>query len=266
MPRELADVLHYLLPESEQDGSAAQQASRPPRGSRPGSEPEGRAVLWVPLAPHDVVRGALVWNLAIEGARQGSTVRLVSPAAAPCASWPPPGRGPLGIETVAVDGGGVAGLARAAAAAPPAGGAGPTALTLVGVPIDWIQGGAAEEADVDWLLLLARPDERDLLEAWTVLEAVAQRAPGARIGVSIFGVRSLADARRTFDGLAALADLELARELVSYGVLIDDVHLSRSIVAQRPIALAQPSSPAARALADVAGMLLADAGAVPGRG
>jgi hypothetical protein len=260
MPRELADVLHYLLPESEETGSAAQEASRAIRGSRPRSEPEGRATLWVPLAPRDVVRGALVWNLAIEAARQGSSVRLVAPASAPWASWPPPGRGPLGIDTVAVEDGGVAGLARAAAAVPPgSGGAGRTAITLVGVPIDWMQAGTAE---VDWLLLLARPDERDLLETWTVLEAVAQRAPHARIGVSIFGVRSLDDARRTFDGLAALAELELTRELVSYGVLIDDVHLSRSIVAQRPIALTQPGSPAARALADVAGMLLAEAGRV----
>jgi MinD-like ATPase involved in chromosome partitioning or flagellar assembly len=40
---------------------------------------------------------------------------------------------------------------------------------------------------------------------------------------------------------------------------MDDLHVYRSIVARRPIGLEHPQSPAARALHDVAGLLLDDA-------
>jgi MinD-like ATPase involved in chromosome partitioning or flagellar assembly len=45
----------------------------------------------------------------------------------------------------------------------------------------------------------------------------------------------------------------------SYGLLVDALHVYRAIVAQRPIGLAHPQSPAARALRDVAQLLLTDA-------
>jgi hypothetical protein len=46
---------------------------------------------------------------------------------------------------------------------------------------------------------------------------------------------------------------------VSYGLLVDDIHLSRSIVTGRPIVLTRAHGAATQALADVAAMLLADA-------
>ncbi len=137
---------------------------------------------------------------------------------------------------------------------------GAPSLVLVAIPVAWLWADAESSPLFDRVLLLTRPEERELLETWTALGAISERAPQARIGVSLFGVASLADARRAFDGLAALAELELGRPLGSYGVLIDDIHLSRSIVSQRAIALSQPSTPAARALTDVAAMLLDDAG------
>jgi hypothetical protein len=130
---------------------------------------------------------------------------------------------------------------------------------LAAVPVASLHEQAEPGPLLRRVLLLARPDERELVEIWAALETISARAPGARIGACVFGVRTLADARRAFEGLAALAELEFERTITSYGVLIDDVHLSRSIVTQRPIVLAHPGSPAARALADVATMLLADA-------
>jgi MinD-like ATPase involved in chromosome partitioning or flagellar assembly len=46
---------------------------------------------------------------------------------------------------------------------------------------------------------------------------------------------------------------------VSYGLLVDDLHVYRAIVARRPIGLEHPQSPAARALRDVARLVLEDA-------
>ena len=70
---------------------------------------------------------------------------------------------------------------------------------------------------------------------------------------------SIAEARDCFDRLATAAGQRLGCTLVSYGLLVDDVHLSRSIVTGRPIALASAHATSARALADVAAMLLGDA-------
>jgi hypothetical protein len=250
VPRDLGDVLHYLLPQAE-PGAAAESAA---------------PLVSIPLLPRDVVRGALVWNLAVESARQGAAACLVAPAAATCSSWPAPGLGPLGLEVAKVGASDLPAFARSAEASARrnASRSATAALALAAVPAAWLRDGAAPGPLARWLLVLTRPDERDLRETWAALEAVAARAPRARLGACVFGVRSLADARHTFESLAALAELELERPLVSYGVLIDDVHLSRSIVTRRPIPLAQPASSAARALADVAAMLLEDArGAAP---
>ncbi|MEB2346045.1 MAG: hypothetical protein OZ948_15050 [Deltaproteobacteria bacterium] len=244
MARELGDVAHYFLP-----------------GEPPGAGAGGAHWIAVPLVPRDVARLALLWNLAVELARQGAPAALVAPAGETCTPWPEPGRGPLGVEVVESGSGELTALADAArdASARACTRGHGTPLVLVAVPSAALRKGADAGPLLGRVLLLSRPDERELVETWAALDAIAEQSPGARIGVCVFGVRSLADARRTFEGLAQLAELELERTLTSYGVLIDDVHLSRSIVAQRPIALAQPGSPAARALTDVATMLLADA-------
>ncbi len=247
MARELQDVLHYFLPAP---AAVAANTSPPPAN-----------LVSVPFAPHDVVRLALLWNLAVEAARQGARVALLVPGPGRCSPWLRPGAGPLGLEILEVEAGELSDLARAAdgAAARLASRPGGRSLVLVAVPVAWLRADGAGCTLLDRVLLLTRPEERELLETWTALGAISEQAPRARIGVSLFGVASLAEARRAFEGLAALTELELARPLASYGVLIDDVHLSRSIVSQRPIPLSQPSTPAARALTDVASMLLDDA-------
>jgi hypothetical protein len=243
MARELGDVVHYFLPEAT-----------------PRSSDEAHLVC-VPIAPSDVARQALLWNLAVAVARQGAPVALVAPATSGCAPWPGAGRGALGVEvleTRSSELGAFADAARSASERARARSAG-TPLVLVAVPLAGLRKGAESGPLLRRVLLLTRPDERELVETWAALDAIAEQAPDGQIGACVFGVRSLADARRTFEGLAALAELELERTLTSYGVLIDDVHLSRSIVSQRPIVLTQPGSAAARALTDVARMLLADA-------
>jgi MinD-like ATPase involved in chromosome partitioning or flagellar assembly len=50
----------------------------------------------------------------------------------------------------------------------------------------------------------------------------------------------------------------LSAKLLSYGLLVDDLHVYRAIVSGRPVGLEHPQSPAARALRDVARLLLED--------
>jgi hypothetical protein len=250
VPRDLGDVLHYFIPELEETGGASEGSAAP---------------LSVPLLGRDVVRAALLWNLAVEAARQGARATLVTPAVAQDTPWPGAGRHPLGVDVIEVVGDEPSALARSAeAAARPA----PAALdlpplVLAGVPAPWLAKGADAGALLRWVVALVRPDESEGDEIWSVLEAVAAQAPRARLGAVIFGVRSLGEARCTFERLAVRVERELSRTLASYGVLIDDVELSRSIVTRRPIALVHPASAAARALADVASLCLADASERP---
>jgi hypothetical protein len=85
------------------------------------------------------------------------------------------------------------------------------------------------------------------------------------VGVTIHGVRSIDEARRAFDALVSALEPELRQRLVSYGLLLDDLDVYRAIVNRRPIGVVHPQSRAARALADVARLLLGDAAIVGAR-
>ena len=89
--------------------------------------------------------------------------------------------------------------------------------------------------------------------------ACSRRATQARVGVTIHGARRIADAQSAFLHLAGVAARHLGRDLASYGLLVDDLHIYRAIVSRRPIGLEHPQSRAARALRDVARLLLEDA-------
>ncbi len=249
MPRDLGDVLHFFAPELA--GSDAAPACE--------KDPV-LPLVGVPFANADPVRAALLWNLAVEAARQHARAALLAPHslfATP--GWPLPGRGPLGALSVRADADDPAALARIAEAWVLGVAARDRALALVALPASYLDKAADAEALLRWTLLLVRPHEAEARDAWTALEAIATHARDARIGVTVFGVRSVAEARDCFEHLANAAEQRLGCTLISYGLLVDDVHLSRSIVTGRPIALASANATAARALADVAAMLLDDA-------
>jgi hypothetical protein len=79
------------------------------------------------------------------------------------------------------------------------------------------------------------------------------------VGVTLHGVATVAEARAAFERLAALAGPGLRGALSSYGVLLDDLDVYRGLAEGRAVGLARPQSLAARALADVARLLLGDA-------
>ena len=81
----------------------------------------------------------------------------------------------------------------------------------------------------------------------------------ARVGVAIHGASAIGDAKLAFEHLADVAQRHLGRGLESYGLLVDDLHVYRAIVSRRPIGIEHPQSRAARALRDVAQMILEDA-------
>ncbi len=246
MPRQLGDVLHYFLPELAPAPAAPEVAY-------------AHRTLTVPVGELDVLRAALVWNLAVELARQGGRVALVAPRAETSESlWPGTGRGPLGLELHPAEGNlpGVAKAAREVAAAAPGT---EESFAVVALPPAWLRRLGDDSEWLDWLLVLARPEDRELLEAYAAMKRVAHAQPAARLGFTVYGARSIAEAERTFSRVATTVDENLGRRLLSYGLLVDDLHLCRSIVTRRPVALTHPRSPAARALADVARLVRGDA-------
>jgi hypothetical protein len=251
--RGLGDVLHYYLPEAERDVAPVSAAPRLDAALR---------IVALPVAERDVVRAALAWNLTVEIARLGASASLLAPRANDASLiWAEPGRGPVGAELVQSPAQELGALYRDAAdvavrrAAEP----GEAGVVLVCVPPQWLRSGVDGGALLRWALLFATPDARDLLETYALAKLLLARRADATVGVAIHGVRRIVEAERAFQRIAGVAARHLGRAPRSYGLLVDDLHVYRAIVARRPIGLEHPQSPAARALRDVARLVLEDA-------
>lgn len=271
MPRELGDVLDYFLPSSGRAGNGAPGPSAVPERSvpavrpGPGERPAALPIFAVPIAERDVLYAAFTWNLAVELARLGAQATVLTPPGAE-ALWPEPGPdsppGPMGAELMVREAADLGALNRAAldVAVTRAADAGPgdAGIVLVRVPTEWLTRPGEARALLRRVLLFSTAERRDLMDTYALAKRVLTTHSQSSVGVTIHGIRRVADAESAFLLLADVASRHLGRELASYGMLVDDLHVYRSIVARRPIGLERPQSRAARALRDVARLLLAD--------
>jgi hypothetical protein len=252
MPRSLEEVLHFFLPEEE-----SPRASPPPPRRAPA-----HTVVGIPIGDSDVVRAAFVWNLAVEISRAGASASVLAPVGGDTAAlWPDPGRGPMGSELVLTFADGMADLARAAADLAKTRAAeslGTPGVVLVRLPPAWLPKATAADALPGRVLLFTSPDRRDLLETYAMLKRVVSLSPTSTIGITVHGVRSMGEARRAFLRLAAVSERHLLRALVSYGLIVDDLQVYRSILNRHAVGLAHPGSAASRAIGEVAQLLLGD--------
>jgi MinD-like ATPase involved in chromosome partitioning or flagellar assembly len=243
--RGLGDVLHHFDPAL---GPAAEPSS--PTQAEPRPEPGPVQLLAVPMEAADLLRGAIVWNLALELGRAGATVEAVIPPDAGV----PEEDATLGVRVSgahAADWVRATGQARTRLAnrttldAP--------GLLLAGLAAEATP-AAAEHTDLALLCCATEPAALERAEAqgrrW--LEAGHDR-----LGVVIHGAGSLREARRAFERLAGPLERVAGQPIASFGLLVDDLALYRSLVERRPVGLTRPQSPAGRALADVARLLLA---------
>jgi len=226
------------------------------------SLPAALPTLALPVGDRDVVRAALAWNLTVEIARLGGCATLVTcigPEGS--ALWPHAGRGPVGTEVVHTVAGGLGELYRSAldVAVARSLDAGDGGVVLVCVPPAWLRPPRDGKGLLRWVLLLSTADRRELMETYAIAKPLLAADPDARVGVTIHGARRVAEAERAFHHLAGVAARHLGRAPISYGLLVDDLHVYRAIVARRPIGIEHPQAPAARALRDVARLVLEDA-------
>ena len=273
MPRDLADVLHYFLPELDE---ATPVEAPHPFASEPSAIPSDSAdtdpspsksipalpILGLPIGDRDVVRTTLVWNLAIETTRLGGCTVIVTPQLDRTSTlWPEAGKGPLGSELIFCDAHDLASLSAIATdlAAERAEKARQGGIVFMRIPPAWLLDPGAPVDAIAWLLLLSSSSPRDLEEAFDCARQVVEAHPKVDLGLSVQGARSILEARATFETLADRMREELGIDLISYGLLVDDLNMYRAIAAQRPIGLAHPQAPATRALMDVARILYQDA-------
>lgn len=232
------------------------------RRGLPEERPAALPIVALPFGERDVVRAAFAWNLAVEIARSGASATLLAPEDSdPSPVWPETGPGPVGAEVVLAPAAGLEELNIAAldVAVSRAADSADGGLVLVRVPPDWLDGAAQARSLLRWVLLFASTEQRDQLETYALVKRVMRTSSDARIGVTIHGARQIGEAERAFQHLADVATRHLGGTLASYGLLLDDLHVYRAIVSRRPIGLEHPQSRAARALRDVAGLLLEDA-------
>jgi hypothetical protein len=260
--RTLGDVADYFLPRAGGEATPARPGPpRAPAATPLAERPAALPIVAIPMGERDVVRAAFAWNLCVEVARLGASAALLAPEEEePSPLWPESGPGPVGTEVALAPAKDLASLGRAALdlAVSRAADADGEGLVLVRVPPAWLEGAGDARALLRWVLLLSAGDARDLLETYALAKAVLRRSPDARVGVAIHGAQRVAEAAQAFGRLAGATARHLGHSVVSYGLLVDDLHVYRGIVARRPIGLEHPQSRAARSLRDVARMLLED--------
>ncbi|MEN8160540.1 MAG: hypothetical protein ABFS41_10765 [Myxococcota bacterium] len=236
MARELADVLHYFL----DDEAAAAAPSR---------------CLALLAEPDELLGTALLWNLGHELTRRGLSVAWVS-ALSDEELLPSEATGVLPRLLTPVDD--LDALAAAVReAGSKAGGRQPPQLVLTRVPPSWLAASPRGTELLDWALLLTGPDADQRTEARVRLRCVAEAHPAARIGVTLHGVRSVAEAESAFTTLAH----ELRRHGPtpwSYGLLFEEHLLYDALLRRRPLTHHRPESRAAEAPRDVARLLHED--------
>ena len=271
MPRDLADVLHYFLPELEEGSPSSDTAEMSSAPAAPRSrldrvapiEPrETLPILGLTIGDHDVVRAALAWNLAIETTRLGGSTLLLAPEidrGSPL--WPEAGVGPLGSELLFCPAKDLRSLYQAAAelASCRAESAKRGGIVFVRIPPAWLDTDDEVPDILRWVLHLSGASQRDLDQSLALAAQLVSRHPKIEIGVTLHGVSSISEARSAYETLARRAQSDLGLFLISYGLLVDDLHVYRAIAAQRPIGLEHPQAPATRALMDVARLLYKDA-------
>jgi hypothetical protein len=256
----LADVLHYFMPEAEAEtlGLAPTLVQRGIRRSSPAALP----LVAVPIGDRDVVRAAFTWNLVFEIGRLGGQSSIVAPIQdGDSPLWPEPAVRSLAANVVLTEAGSLSELYRAAmdVAVAKAADSDDGGLVLVRVPPQWLPEASDSGKLLRWSLLFTSSDSRELVETYGIAKLLMSRSSKSRVGVTIHGARRMEEARGAFAKLTQSSIRHIGCELLSYGLLVDDLDVYRAIVAQRPIGLAHPQSAASRALRDVASILLEDA-------
>jgi len=111
--------------------------------------------------------------------------------------------------------------------------------------------GAAQEA-----ILVVNPEPTSLIDAYAVVKVLSQQAGVQSFSVIVNPVVDELAARGIFHKLTTVTNRFLTARMRHLGYIPRDENFHRAIMAQRPLVDMFPSSPASRALGDIAMRLL----------
>lgn len=240
MPRDLGEVLHWFL-----DDPAARPSPGAP--ARTGEVPPRTFLLGI--ASRDVLRAAFAWNLAAALAERSRDAVLVVPERDALASRRPGARG----GRIRVTAPGLRALTAASHQEAERG-----VPVLVCLDPESLEARSTASPPARHALAFAAPDDVWSGRTLDQLSACAAAWPALELGAIVHGISRRALARQLFEELAGEVRARLGRELLSYGWLLDDLDVYRSVVEERPVIESRPGSRAALALRDVAGWLHGD--------
>lgn len=104
----------------------------------------------------------------------------------------------------------------------------------------------------DQILVVTTEDITALTDAYAIIKTVLAHRPAATVVVVVNQARTYDGGLEAFQRLAHVARRFLGRELTMGGIVPADPAVSRSVAARMPVAVAEPGSPAARALSSLA--------------
>jgi len=107
----------------------------------------------------------------------------------------------------------------------------------------------------DQLLVVTTEDITAMTDAYAVVKTVLTRQPGAMVALVVNQARSYAEGMETFQRVAHVARKFLGHELALGGIVPFDEMVERSVADRVPVSIGHPESPAARALASLAGRI-----------
>ncbi len=264
MPRDLADVLHYFMPEltAEEDQSEvlirSQQNTRPNVVSTHRSEPQAREqqtsalpLVALPVADHEIVRASLIASLAVEIAALGGNTTILTPATPNAEKLFPQrlGESPrMRVQVTQAED--LASLHSAAVELAVTGRADENqgGIVLVRIPPMWLRGADHATELLEWLLLFTSPDQRNLANTYALAAMVLKENPTAEIGITVHGAKGSRDAEAAFGQLALSVEQRLGLNLASYGLLVEDLDIYRALVSGTTVGRAYPGSLSAQSL------------------
>lgn len=264
MPRDLADVLHYFMPELTGEDPVSAPAipalnsageATNERNSRVDELATALPIIAVPIAEQQIVCASLVSGMADHIAALGGDATILTPNT-------PNARVLFLRSSVESDGARVqttraeslSALYSAAVELSETRGGDSEAggVVVVRVPPSWLRGAEDASDLLDWMLLFSATDARSLADTYALAAWALGENAKAEIGVTIYGAEGRREAESAFGALARSVEQRLGLSVASYGLLVEDLDVYRAIVTGRALGRSNPQSLAADGLREAA--------------
>jgi flagellar biosynthesis protein FlhG len=104
----------------------------------------------------------------------------------------------------------------------------------------------------DIVLVVTTEDLTSMTDAYALIKTLVIHRPNATVGLVVNDAHSMSDGADIFRKLSHVSRKFLGRDILSLGTIPRDPDLERSVLERRPVIMSHPSSPASRAIVELA--------------